>query len=312
MSAAERGDDRGRTFQTQRGVRYEVVAPSIAVDRDARAYPVSSAEGSALLVQLPESAPAHALADLERTMARAPHVLAAQEVGVLVDAETGGTSPYRGSASGGRGYALFPLLRARSMASLLTRARGGERFPPKIVLALALECARGLAATESLELLAPSSIVVGQDGGARVRGAVLEAIAASGRAREQTEGPRWLGYWAPELLRAGAKQTPAARLFALGVMLFELLAGRPLFSSSGPTAAQEIARWSVKVTDTLELGPDVPSELRSLVWSLLQRDPDRRASPQLAADLLAPVYEPDLAAGALLAPDAGLSAMFAR
>jgi hypothetical protein len=57
--------------------------------------------------------------------------------------------------------------------------------------------------------------------------------------------------------------------------------------------------------------PDIPQELRSIVWSLLQRDPAMRAAPKMLVDVLAPLYEPDFEAGARLAPDAGLSPIFA-
>lgn len=299
-----------RTFQTRSGARYLGLGPTFAIAEGVHAFQVASDHGEAVLVELPESMSVESLRAREQRCRAEPHVLSALVIGMLAD--TGGASPYRGSAHDApHGFALFPARPVRTLAPALTRARAGERFAPRVVTALAVECARGLAATEDLELFTPASVLIDAEGTARVRGPALEALVARMRARDDAGAPRWLGYRAPELLRTGATSTAAARQFALGVMLFELLAGRALFPGSGAAAAQQLARWSVSVSDTAELGMEAPTELRSLVWSLLQREPDRRASARMIVDLLGPLYEPDFAAGAVLAPDAGLTPMFA-
>lgn len=305
-----RQDDVGRTFQTSAGACYVGLGPSFAIAGGPQAFLVSTDAGQAVLVELPEALPSESLAARERALAREAHVLAAREIGLLVSAEARGAMPYRGSAYGvaQRSYALFPALAVRSLASWLARARAGEMFAPGLVIALALECARGMDAMDTHELLTPGSILIGADGTTRIRGPVLEALVAHASA---SEAPRWLGYRAPELLRAGSVPTPAASLFALGVMLLELVSGRALFPASGPGAAQRIARWRVSRTDLEGLGADVPHALRALVWSLLQRDPDRRASPRMIVDELTGLYEPDPGAAATFAHGASLTQMFA-
>ena len=81
-------------------------------------------------------------------------------------------------------------------------------------------------------------------------------------------------YMAPELL-AGAEASPASDAYALGVMLFELLAGRrphqadTLGELLAATARQPPASLAV-------LRPDLPAPAVLAVEVLLARDPDRR------------------------------------
>jgi serine/threonine-protein kinase len=76
-------------------------------------------------------------------------------------------------------------------------------------------------------------------------------------------------YMAPELL-AGNAATPASDLYALGVMLFELLAGRlPHTSPSMGELLRQIA--NDPAPDLRDLRPDAPTALAQVVASLLSR-----------------------------------------
>jgi serine/threonine-protein kinase len=88
-------------------------------------------------------------------------------------------------------------------------------------------------------------------------------------------------YMAPEQL-AGAPASPAGDLYALGVVLFELLTSRR------PVEAGSLGEWLRRIsqepaTSLLNLRPDLPAVLGEVVDQMLERDPTRR--PPLAEDV---------------------------
>ncbi|MBI2945681.1 MAG: tetratricopeptide repeat protein [Candidatus Wallbacteria bacterium] len=83
-------------------------------------------------------------------------------------------------------------------------------------------------------------------------------------------------YMAPELIR-GKPASPASDLYALGILLHELIAGRPPFESeSVPELLQmHLREASVPVG---QLRPGVPEGLEALVAELLAKEPSARPS----------------------------------
>lgn len=94
------------------------------------------------------------------------------------------------------------------------------------------------------------------------------------------------GYMSPEQLAEGVVG-PHTDLYALGVLLFELLTGRlPFEAASLGTLLQQVAtRTAPRVTD---IRPDLPPALADLVAELLERRIDHRPADAAAvADRLA-------------------------
>lgn len=112
-------------------------------------------------------------------------------------------------------------------------------------------------------------------------------------------------YMAPELL-AGETAGPGSDLYALGVMLFELLAGRrPHDSASMGDLLRRVANEAPP--DLRSLQPALPAELAGLISELLAKQPGRRPADgrQVAAGLLACAQA--LAPGATAANNGKLS-----
>ena len=103
------------------------------------------------------------------------------------------------------------------------------------------------------------------------------------------------GYMSPEQMR-GRIVDRRTDVWAFGVVLFELLTGRPLFA--GDTITDLIAAVVTTEPDWSRLPPDTPAPVRRLLRRCLQRDPRLRlpdiGSARLElAELLAGVAEPD-------------------
>ncbi|MFI6073777.1 diguanylate cyclase domain-containing protein [Actinoplanes sp. NPDC051343] len=85
-----------------------------------------------------------------------------------------------------------------------------------------------------------------------------------------------LAYLAPEQTgRTGRAVDRRSDLYALGATLFEMVTGRPPFTSTDPLKLlhDHLARRPDRVTD---LNPEVPPVLAAIIARLLEKEPDRR------------------------------------
>ncbi len=155
-------------------------------------------------------------------------------------------------------------------------------------LELAQGIAQGLKAAHDAHVihrdLRPENVLIGRDGVARLMNFDYARLAISG-ARTVSQAPRDpavpRAYLAPELLNPLQPATPAADLYALGVILFEMLVGEPLFNSPEEalregTSAGGPATWGAL---------DVPARLNELVRRLIKPRPADRT--QTADEVLA-------------------------
>ncbi|MCC6730502.1 MAG: protein kinase [Chthonomonadales bacterium] len=133
--------------------------------------------------------------------------------------------------------------------------------------------------------LRPHNVAVSPEGVVKVTDfGMLHAAAASPRAF-QTAGARAVHYQAPELSE-GRPPSPSADLYALGVILFEMLTGSLPFPGESPQAiAARHQRDPVPSPRSLNSG--VPRSLEGIVMKALQKRPEDRyaAATDLLSDL---------------------------
>lgn len=91
-------------------------------------------------------------------------------------------------------------------------------------------------------------------------------------------------YMAPEQCRNASQVTEAADVYALGVLLFEVMAGRPPFVGESVEILSH--HLGTPAPSLQEVAADVPAALGALVASMLDKDPVNRPSMQRVATLL--------------------------
>jgi hypothetical protein len=134
----------------------------------------------------------------------------------------------------------------------------------------------------------PQNVMLTGDGTAKlldfgVAGIVSQRITGTG----VTVGTP--GYIAPEQLH-DLPATPRTDLYALGCLLYEMLAGEPVFAAASPAG---LIRMHLEQAPPPLHRRDVPPQLESLVRRLLDKDPARRpAGARQAYDLLLPFVSP--------------------
>ncbi|MFJ5262547.1 WD40 repeat domain-containing serine/threonine protein kinase [Streptomyces sp. NPDC088387] len=92
-------------------------------------------------------------------------------------------------------------------------------------------------------------------------------------------------YMAPEQWRAQDVDA-RADLYALGCVLYELLAGHPPFPADAPVFALMHQHLEEEPRPLRELRPDLPEQLTDLVAALLAKDPAERPDARTVADEL--------------------------
>jgi serine/threonine-protein kinase len=210
-----------------------------------------------------------------RALGRVSSPYVAQVIDFAVDAQIGP-------------YLVMELLHGETLRDLLAR-RGP--LPVDEAVALARELCQALDEVHRVGIvhrdLKPSNIGLPRGGNVRVK--LLDfGLAASydGAFTEQlTQSQQFLGtmpYMAPELFR-GTAPSPSFDLYALGVVLFQMLTGQTPYQ--GPTPAVYIQQHLFAPIPRLrEVAPErqIPAWLDELVQNLLAKAPEERLPSAVA------------------------------
>lgn len=175
-------------------------------------------------------------------------------------------------------YLVFEYVPGQTLAAILAK-RGA--LPPAEAVALMMDVLDALLGAHTAGVvhrdLKPSNVLVDEAGRARVMDFGIAARmqdgahAASGTPVPAAGTP---GYVSPEAA-LGAPLTPSMDIFSAGIVLAEMLAGKPLIGERDP--ARAIARV---IHEQLTLPPGLSAEvddaLRAIVMRALERDPAQR------------------------------------
>ena len=166
-------------------------------------------------------------------------------------------------------YLVMELVEGCTIGDLL--AEQGP-LPVAWAAAIAGQVAAVLAIAHQRQILhrdiKPQNVMLTRDGTVKVldfgvAGIISQRITSTG----VTVGTP--GYIAPEQLH-NLPATPRTDLYALGCLLYEMLAGEPVFTATSPAG---LMRMHLDQAPPPLRRRDVPRPLESLLWQLLDKDP---------------------------------------
>ena len=203
------------------------------------------------------------------------------------------------------GEAPFLVLELLEGQTLAERLRRDGALPPLEAARIAAAVADGLDAAHRIGIIhrdiKPGNIMLTAGGGVKV----MDFGIAAAREAHSTTGQQLLAtaaYAPPERI-AGGRASPAGDLYSLGVVLYEMLTGRPPFMAD--TAERLLrAHLEAEPRPVRELVFWVPAELAAACEAALAKDPAARpaSAGALAAQLRAAAQAAQASASAAAFP----------
>jgi len=180
-------------------------------------------------------------------------------------------------------FITMEYVRGEDLKSVLRRMRV---LAAGTAVSIARQVAAGLAEAHRLGVvhrdLKPSNIMIDKDGNAKI---MDFGIARSLEAKEMTGAGVMIGtpeYMSPEQVE-GKPADVRSDIYALGVILFELITGRPPFEGETSLAIAHKHRYE-PAPDPRTLNPQIPLSLSRLILRCLEKAKERRF--QTTAELL--------------------------
>ena len=179
---------------------------------------------------------------------------------------------------GGVVFLVMELVRGRTLRSVLNEH---GRIGPAEALDILAPVAEALAAAHAAGIVhrdvKPENVLLGDDGRVQVTDfGLARAIEPSRLTAAAGLLIGTMAYLAPEQVSKGEVDA-RADVYAAGVMLFEMLVGRPPFDGDTPLAVA-YRHVHEDVPAPSELVPELPPEMDWLVLRATDRDPDSRPS----------------------------------
>jgi serine/threonine-protein kinase len=193
---------------------------------------------------------------------------------------------YDTGADGDTQFIVMEFIEGRTLADLLASGRRPSpmqavELAERVTVALAAAHAQGIVHRD----IKPANIMVTRDGQVKVMDFGIARVQTVETAPQTSSVLGTPTYLSPEQAQ-GQPVDARSDLYSLGVVLYELLAGRPPFTGDSPVA---IAYKQVNETPPppSQLNPDVTPRLDAVVMKALAKNPANRyqTAAELRADL---------------------------
>jgi serine/threonine protein kinase len=186
----------------------------------------------------------------------------------------------------GEHYLAMEYVDGLTLRQLIQREWGEERpIPLPLALRILAQCCDALGYAHTFvhpetrvpmgvlhRDLSPENILLSHSGGVKLSDfGLARAIDAT----HSTSLRGKSGYLAPELMSGSGRIDERADLFALGVVMYEMLAGRRPFMAATDQAVMQAIIYEPHPS-LLKWRPDCPAPLAALVDRLLAKDPELR------------------------------------
>jgi serine/threonine-protein kinase len=185
-------------------------------------------------------------------------------------------SVYDSGTDGDTPYIVMQFIEGRTLADYLA---SGKTIPPMKAAQVAKEIAEALAAAHAEGVIhrdiKPANVMVTRDGKVLVMDFGIARLVSGPETAPQTSAVLGTAsYLSPEQAQGHAVDA-RTDIYALGVVLYEMLTGRPPFTGDSPMA---IAYKQVNATPEApsSVNPDVPPELDAVVMRALSKNPANR------------------------------------
>jgi len=180
-----------------------------------------------------------------------------------------------------RHYIVMELIEGQDLKQAIrTRAMNGDAFSVDEAVSIGRQICEGVAYAHRRGLahcdLKPQNVMLASDGRVKVTDfGIARAYTATLNTGERNDvvwgTPQ---YFAPEQA-SGGQPTPASDVYSIGVMLYEMLAGRLPFESRDPRQLAQLHQTG-QPPPLNALNPNVTPSLESIVMRALAKDPAQR------------------------------------
>lgn len=185
-------------------------------------------------------------------------------------------------------YIAMEFINGATLQGLFRKVKeSGEQFPIYIALYIVREIAMGLAYAHrktdqhgnALNLvhrdISPGNILLSFDGETKITDFGISKVSNQNHETQIGVIRGKTGYMSPEQTRAGTTIDSRTDLYALGIILYELITGERLFKADTVPQALKLIREG-KIASPRQFRPEIHPNLETLMIKALSQDPNQR------------------------------------